>query len=245
MTSGPHYVYGVVPAGTRLPDDVQGVAAGRPVLLESGDLALLVSPVDDELELETRDNVLAHARVLDSVVLSAPVLPLRYGTVVDEPAEAVKEILDANGDEFTGMLEKLDGTAEFTLSATYVEESVLGDVAARNEAVRELAEATRGKPVEESRDERIRLGELVVKELSGMREGDAADLVEELEPVVREMVTHEPGTPTVVLDAALLVDLDAWERMDQAVEKAAERHAGRIHMRLVGPRAPYDFVPEE
>lgn len=237
-------MYGIAASGTPLPDGLTGVADSDLVLLESGDLALLASPLAEDVTLETRENLLAHARVLDTVALGAAVLPMRFGTVVEDSEDALREILDERRDDLGDLLAELQGTVQFTLTASYVEETIVGEVTAENETIRELAEATRGRPAEEQREERIRLGELVVGALAEKRVVDADDLLAELEPHVVGAVSREPGAPEVVLDVALLVDGSERDRLENAVEEAARRRAERIRLRLDGPRAPYDFVPE-
>jgi hypothetical protein len=46
------------------------------------------------------------------------------------------------------------------------------------------------------------------------------------------------------VNAAFLVARDHAKQFDDAVEEVGRNLAGRVRFRLLGPLAPYDFVPE-
>ena len=46
------------------------------------------------------------------------------------------------------------------------------------------------------------------------------------------------------MNASFLVDRDSAKQFDDAVDDVAQDLAGRVRFRLLGPLAPYDFVPE-
>ncbi|MQA80966.1 MAG: gas vesicle synthesis GvpLGvpF [Streptosporangiales bacterium] len=242
--SGPHYVYGVVRAGTTVPGGVVGVGGGEELYLLEGDgLALLAGPIDAAHHLATQRDVLAHARVLDAVAAGAPVLPMRYGTVVDDPAGAVDEIVGQSHERFAELLADLDGAAQYSLRATYHEETVLAEVLAEDPEIRELTEATRGQDPDIVYGPRVRLGELVVGALAAKRRADSTVVLAALTPHLRTAATREPGAPDEVLDVALLVDRSKRGRFEEAVDDVGRRTADRMRLRLIGPQAPYDFVP--
>lgn len=241
---GPHYVYGVVRTGTTVPRGLVGVGGSEELhLLEDDGLALLASPIDAGHQLATQQDVLAHTQVLDAVAADAPVLPMRYGTVVDDPAEAVDEIVGQAHDRFAELLADLDGAVQYTLRATYHEETVLAEVLAEDPEIRELSEATRGQDPDVAYGPRVRLGELVVGALTAKRRADSTMVLAALTPHLRTAATREPGAPDEVLDVALLVDRSKCARFEEAVDDVGRRTAGRMRLRLVGPQAPYDFVP--
>ena len=60
-----HYVYGVVRSDLELPPDLTGLDDQPVTLVASGDLAVLVSPVDENRTVARRADLFAHSRVLD------------------------------------------------------------------------------------------------------------------------------------------------------------------------------------
>jgi vacuolar-type H+-ATPase subunit E/Vma4 len=114
-----------------------------------------------------------------------------------------------------------------------------------DEEIRALREKIRELPEDASYYDRVRLGELVVHALEQRREGEGADIVEKLEPFAEAAVSNQLSAPDDVVNVAFLVERDRQEEFENAVEGVGEELAGRVRLRLLGPVAPYDFVPEE
>src|ERR687887_2506268 len=128
-------VYGIVPAKTPLdgvPTGIGGAPVGRVV---SGDLAALVSPVDDEDLHATRRDLLSHSAVLEHAVAAGPVLPLRFGIVLRDEDAVAKELLDPRRDELTALLERFERLVELRVKAFYDEEAVLREIGRSHPAI--------------------------------------------------------------------------------------------------------------
>ena len=76
------HIYGVVSAATRLPGLLLGRQQAPVRLVVHGDLAAAVSEIDADARLR-RDDLLAHARVPESLVEDSTVLPMRFGVIVE------------------------------------------------------------------------------------------------------------------------------------------------------------------
>ncbi|MGH3096611.1 MAG: GvpL/GvpF family gas vesicle protein [Streptosporangiales bacterium] len=234
-----YYLYGVMAARGDLPGDLVGVGGARDlVLLDAADLALLASPIEAGRDITTRDDLLAHSRVLDAVAARSDVLPLRFGTVADEGT--LEAGLGPALDRYAELLAELAGAVQYTLRARYLEEPLLREIVAEDPEIEHLSTATREQPVY---GQSVRLGELVVGVLGRKAAADAAAMLDALDPHIRAVESREPGTPEDVLDAALLVDRTGHTGLEEAVESLGKRESARMRLRLIGPQAPYDFVP--
>jgi hypothetical protein len=242
--TGTTYVYGIVPALTELPAGAVGVGdpGGELSLVRHGEVAAVVSGVADAA-LGTRRDLLRHSRLLDDLARGAPVLPLRFGAVLTGPRAVVDELLAPRHARFAGALAALDGRAQFTVKARYVEEAVLREVAGEPPVAR-LRERLRGRPSDATWYERIQLGELVAGAVARRRQADTAALVGELRRYASAVAWRPAAAEDGVVDAALLVDRAGWARLEHGLEGIAERHARRMRLRLLGPLAPYDFSQE-
>ncbi|MBO0889692.1 MAG: GvpL/GvpF family gas vesicle protein [Acidothermales bacterium] len=238
-----YYLYGVTHAGTKLPD-VDGVGAMRPRLVESDGLALLAGDVPPGITVATRENLLAHGHLLDAVAQRSTVLPMRFGMLVEDLDAVSADMLTARRDEYLAQLDELDGAVQFSLRATYDEDVVLAEILAEDDEIRQLNEATRGAPEEAMRAERVRLGELVVTAFGAKRPADAEAVLDRARSVARAVVARASGAPAAVVDAALLVDRERADELEEQLERLARELAPRIRLRLVGPQAPYDFVAD-
>jgi hypothetical protein len=238
------YVYGIIPAETSLPEGLTGTEGREVSLVEHGDLAAVVSEIRADRPLGTRDDLLAHERVVESVAADTTMVPLRFGAVVTTPAAVVEEMLAPHHDWFADVLAELDGLTEFTVLGTYVRDTVLREVLTEEPEAMRLRESLRDLPEEAGYYDRVRLGELIVKALEAKREVDNAALADALAPhAVAVAPRHAAGEDTAA-DVAFLVAEDEQPAFEEALDQLGHEWAGRIRLRMIGPLAPYDFVPE-
>jgi hypothetical protein len=241
----PTYVYGLVGAGAEIPDDLPGLGpSGRVSTIVHGGIAAIVGDVPDDRPLGTRDDLIAHETVLDTVAASVAVLPMRFPAVVEEKG-VVEELLAPNEDYFLEVLAGLEGRVQFALKGRFEQDAVLLEVVESDDEIRTLQERVRELPEDASYYDRVRLGELIVGALEERREVEAEKIYERLEPTAVEVAAHQPASPEDVVNAAFLVDRDRVQEFEDAVESLGSDLAGRVRLRLLGPLAPYDFVGEE
>lgn len=239
------YVYGLIDAGTELPADLTGLGpSGKVTTVAHGDVAAIVGDVPDDRPLGTRDDLLAHESVVDTVASVATVLPMRFPAVIREE-DVVPELLAPHHDHFVAALEALAGTVQYTLKGSYVQEVALREVLAARPEIRQLQDHVRELPEDASYYERVRLGEMVVEALEHLRDDESARLVERLQGVVLDTRDRQPPNPDDLVDVAFLVARDGQQPFVDAVEELGRELDGRARLRLLGPLAPYDFVPAE
>ncbi|MER7786741.1 GvpL/GvpF family gas vesicle protein [Streptomyces sp. NPDC097640] len=243
------YVYGVIPdeGADQAVKDLPAVGApDSPVtFVRDRGLAAVVSEVPMDQPLGTPDDLRAHARVLDSLAASGlPVLPLRFGTVERDPRAVAEELLTEGHDDFTWALDRLRGSAQFTLRARYVQDEVLREVLDEHVEARRLREELEGLPEDAGYDLRIQLGQLVVEAVGAKREVDAREIEQRVAPFALAVATSEPESAEGVVNAAFLIEDKQRGAFEQAAEELARRWNGRVRLRLLGPLAPYDFVAD-
>jgi hypothetical protein len=239
------YVYGLVGADTQLPDGLTGLGpSGKVSTVTHRDVAAIVSDVPGDRPLGTRDDLLAHEAVVDSVAASTAVLPMRFPAVVEEEG-IVEELLAPHHDRFVTALGELEGRVQYTLKGRYEQDVVLREVLEGDPEIQALQAEVRDLPEDATYHQRLRLGELVVAALEQRRDDEAAQLVERVEPHTVGVVAHHPGQPDDVVNAAFLVEREYAQGFEDAVEQLGEQLHGRVRLRLLGPLAPYDFVAGE
>ena len=237
------YVYGVVPASTRLPDGLVGTGGGRVRLVRHGALAAVISEIPACGALGTREDLHAHESVVASLAARTTMLPLRFSAVVTTADRVVTEMLGPYYDWFTGILADLEGRVEFSVSGAYVQDTVLREVLAEEPEVMRLRESLRGLPEDVGYYERVRLGELIVHALDAKREVDTEELVRTLSAHAVAVAPRSPVSEDTAADAAFLVADQDRVAFRKAVDELGYRWSGRIRLRVRGPLPPYDFVP--
>jgi hypothetical protein len=243
------YVYGVVreSGATTMVEDlpVVGSVDAKVTSVRHRGIAALVSEVSDDRPLGTPDDLRAHAQVLDSLAAAAvPVLPFRFGTVLRDEQAVADELLAGGYDDFLTALDRLEGSAQFTLKARYVQDVVLREVLAEQPEAQRLREELNSMPEDAGYYRRIQLGQLMAEAIAAKRDSDSVEIDRCLAPLAVAVAPDEPVAADAVADVSFLVERERRQAFEQAAEDLARRWHGRIRMRLLGPIAPYAFVTE-
>jgi hypothetical protein len=239
------YVYGIVPADVEIDEEASGVGdpPGHVELVRRGTIAAMVSDVRVDRPLNRPQDLLAYEQLLDQTATEVPVIPLRYGAVLTDRQAVEEELLADHHDEFAQALSNLEHCAEFVVRGRYVEEAVLAEVLSEYPEAAQLREQIQGMPVDASREHRIQLGEFLYQAITAKREADTRRVLDALAPhcehTVERMATHEEDAAHV----AVLARTDRQQEIEKALAELAEEWSGRVDLRLLGPMAPYDFVP--
>lgn len=156
------FIYGIVPSDVEPTPDAEGVGnpPGEVTAVPHGDLAALVSEVGLEEPMGRPADLTAYQTLLDGTAAVAPVLPVRFGTVVTGP-DAVEDLLAAHHDRFAAALDEFEDRMQYTVHGRFDEEETISDFLAENAAAAALADQVRGRPEAETREQRIRLGEMI------------------------------------------------------------------------------------
>ncbi|NJP31545.1 GvpL/GvpF family gas vesicle protein [Micromonospora thermarum] len=237
------FIYGIVPSDVEPTPDAQGVGdpPGDVDVVRHGELAALVSEVALEEPVGRPADLTAYEALLDGTAAVAPVLPVRFGTVVTGP-DAVQDLLEAHHDRFAAALDEFENRVQYTVHGRFDEQEVLSEILAADRRAADLAEQVRGRPEAETREQRIRFGEMISQAVELRREAANSELVEALTPYA---VLNAPRAPSHEMDAvnvAFLVEADGEEDFVRELEDFAEQRRDLIRMRILGPLAPYDFV---
>lgn len=246
------FVYGIVLAGTVLPDDpgdpgdeVVGLTGEPPTVVDHGDIAALVDVIDTDRALGTRADLLTYSKVLDAVAAAAtPVVPVRFGSLLVDLEEVTTELLAANHEHFAALLDELAGRVQYIVRARYHPDVALAEVVTERDDIAALREQTRDEPEELTYQRRIRLGELVAGALEQKRSVDAQPMIDAVAAHAASYRVREVAGQDDLVEIALLMDLAAVPDLEAAAETLAEAHHERVRMQLRGPIAPYDFVPD-
>ena len=240
-----YYVYGIVPADAPVEVVAEAGLGGQVELYTDGSVGALVEAVEIDRPLGRRRDLVAHSTVLNTMAAHGPVLPMRFGSVVDGERAVVDELLAPQQEHFLEMLDQVAGRVQFTLRAHYVLDTVLAEIVAGDREIAQLRRETADLPEDATHFKRIRLGELVSKAVDARRRADADDLISRIAPLVEDWVAREVAGMDTMADYALLVSSDKQGELEAAAEVLAAELDGRVRLSLAGPMAVFDFVPEQ
>jgi hypothetical protein len=206
------------------------------------DLAAVVSDATHDDYDVTRENLLAHQRVITQAMTRSDVLPVSFGTVAASDQQVQEQLLHCAADDLHRSLEYVRGRIEFDLKVLWNEERLFAEIIAEDDDIRALLDSLTGHPREATQYERIHLGELVAAVLQRKSEAEAASLLDALEPLAVETWLNDNLGDMMLLNAAFLVDKTQEQAFNARVQALGEAQAGRQIFQYVGPLPPYNFV---
>ena len=239
------YVYAVVAADADLPVDLEpvGGSADGVAIIEHGELAAVVSDVPVDKPLGRRADLMAHERVVNTIAAETTVLPMRFGGVVSDDRAVIDELLAQHHDWFHRALDELDGCVEFVLHGRYDQDVLFGRILQQNPDIARISEQVRDQDPDATYYERIRLGEAIAREVEGARAVDATTAEQWLGPYAEALLPKDVESEDGAVHLAVLVHRDRRTDFEQAVDSRGDDWGERVELRLIGPVAPFDFLP--
>lgn len=241
------YVYGVIAggAGSGWRPSADGVDDQPVELVEHGELAALVSDAPRVPVRANRRNLMAHSRVLQSVIGERCVLPMRFGVVMPDRGAVAEELLAQNAEWLNAQLRVFETYVELDVRALCPEEELLRAVVRERPQLAELRESLRGRPGPATYYERIRLGELVAGAVAEKREEIAGWVAGSLGRLAAATKLGDPLHEQMLANVAFLVDRERVQEFDAAVDALDRELDDEIRLRYNGPLPPHNFVDVE
>lgn len=227
------HAYGVVAAGSRLPEGMPGRQGGTPRLVADDELAVVVSELDDQARVG-RDDLVTHAHLLEALAERDTVVPLRFGVVLPDEETVRREFLDRQRAELKRLLETFDGLIQLTVRAGYEEEAALREVVTRDPAL--------AAPAGRDMAAQIARGEAVAAGLAALRDHDEDLFVQALAPHAEATVVEEVRGAYEVARLFFLVRRQRRSTFDAMVSQLRDEAPERLRIRYVGPQPPYAFL---
>ncbi len=210
--------------------------------VHQGDLAAVVSDSPSDAFEARRRNMMAHTAVLEEVMSSFTILPLRFSTVAPDVELVRDKLLGERRDELLSLWREMDGRVELGLKAFWHEDTLFQGIVDENPQIRSLRDSLAGRPAEETHAERMKLGELVEVAMKQRRQRDSELILSRLRPLTHNVAINDNYGERMVLNAAFLVDKDAEPRVDEAVQQLDTELGQRLMFKYVGSVPPYNFV---
>lgn len=237
----PIYVYGVLPARARVPRDVHGIGDAEVQVLSHDCIGALTSRMPSR-PLGTAGDLRAHARVIEAIHQSCPVLPMRFGSALADPDAVISGLLEPNSAMFAAALERVENHEQFIVKGRYNDGAAFAEVLAEQPQIARMSAWLRERDANTHRLEAIQLGTLVARALEQKQQADMQVMREFLQPRVTAIAERVPASPETAVDAAFLVQRPDKSAFEQAAEELGRRWHNRIRLRLVGPLPAYDFT---
>ncbi len=225
--------------GIRVPESVTGVGGFGVRLMKAEDLLVGVSQSDDTPVAITRDNVVAHERVVRSVFEHTTLLPFRFGNIVEEAQ--LRSYLHSHREALRSRLLFLRGCVEMSVKVIW---QTSDQVSAETEVVPVITDSY----LDHAKGG-VGVGFLMAKRQEILRDQMLADKATDIaswlkerlgSSICKDQVSVRPRDKLVVAAAHLVARSDL-ERYRGELDKArAERP--ELHFLTSGPWPPYSFA---
>ena len=235
------YVYCIIQSGEALRFGSLGIGA-EPADVHTvnyKDIAAVVSDTRIEIHDPTRENVLAHERVNETVMRKHTVIPMSFGTVF-KTRDDIVELLRSAYDAFHDVLVKMQGKLEFGLKVLWDREVMIREIERADEDIRNLKEQI-GAQKGSTYFARMQYGRLVDVALQSMSEKYLAEIFEALRGVAVASRANKPIGDKMIMNAAFLVSREQEADFDARVKTLGAKY-DRLTFRYTGPWPPYNFV---
>src|SRR6267378_1100249 len=212
------YVYCIIQASDPLRFGPLGIGADPAEVhtVNYKDIAAVVSDTPIEVHDPTRENVLAHERVNETVMRKHTVIPMSFGTVF-KTRDDIVELLRSAYDAFHDVLVKMQDKLEFGLKVLWDREVMIREIERVDEDISNLKNqigAQKGSTY-----------------FARMQYGRLADASRANKPIGDKMI----------LNAAFLVSRDKEQAFDQRIKQIGAKH-DKLTFKYTGPWPPYNFV---
>jgi hypothetical protein len=237
------YVYCIIKATEPREFGQIGIGEGgrRVYTVCHGDLAAVVSDTPLRIYDPTRENVLAHEFVNETVMREHTLIPMSFGTLFRTEGDII-QLLRSTYDTFAEVLEQIHGKIEFGLKVLWDRERVLASLGEDDAEIARLREEIEQNSGGATYFARMQLGRRVELALEEAGERYVRDIIDTLRPACVASKANKPIGERMVMNAAFLVDRTQEAAFDERVKAASRKFEGMLSFKYTGPWPPYNFV---
>jgi hypothetical protein len=203
------------------------------------DMAAVVSDVPIAPLDSTRENVLGHERVNETVMRDHTVIPMSFGTIF-KTREDILELLRSAYEAFADVLAKMQDKLEFGLKVLWDRDEIVRAIEQEDEDIHRLKSEISSQKGS-TYFARMQYGRLIDAALQQRSERYVAEFLQRLRDVsVASRVNRAIGDK-MIMNAAFLVQREHEPAFDQRIKEIASRY-DKLTFKYTGPWPPYNFV---
>ncbi|HXQ77642.1 MAG TPA: GvpL/GvpF family gas vesicle protein [Gemmatimonadaceae bacterium] len=239
---GGKYVYCIIRSDRQREFGAIGIGGGQRVFTVAfHDLAAVVSDTAVVIYDPTRENVLAHEFVNETVMKEHTVIPMAFGTVF-RSEDDVTELLRSTYQAFSDVLEKMQDKIEFGLKVLWDREKVIANIERENDEIRRLKDEISRHTASSTYFARMQLGRLIDSALEEVGQRYVNDIHDQIKRVAVASRSNKPIGDRMILNAAFLVDRAQEQAFDERVKETSRKYEELLTFKYSGPWPPYNFV---
>ena len=191
--------------------------------------------------------LIKHQQVIECLMQAGPLLPLKFGTILNDEAQVVL-MLAQGEDTFRTALTRFGGLVQMEVVVLWKVQKIFAEIGLEEAVVQARQQIATCAP-EDSLNHKIALGQMVQAGLERRRSALQAEILPALSAVARDIITNSLMDDTMVMNVALLLDQVGVQALDETLDNLDAELTSRddldglqLNFRRVGPLAPYSFA---
>jgi Gas vesicle synthesis protein GvpL/GvpF len=240
-TNRGRYVYCIIRASQPLRFGAIGMDEQSPEVytINYRDMSAVVSDVPIAPLDSTRENVLAHERVNETVMREHTVIPMSFGTIF-KTRDDIGELLRSAYEAFADVLAKMQDKLEFGLKVLWDRDEIVKAIELEDEDIHRLKTEISSQKGS-TYFARMQYGRLIDAALQQRSERYVGEFLQRLRDVsVASRVNNAIGDK-MIMNAAFLVQREQEPAFDRRIKDIAS-HYDKLTFKYTGPWPPYNFV---
>ena len=240
------YIYGIINANHRQEFGQIGIGGRGDAVytVPYQDVAAIVSSSPKVKYPVTRDNTIAHARVLEKVVEAYTILPVRFCTIATNEEIIVERVLKTRYQEFLDLLREMNGKMELGIRARWIDlNAIFAEVVEEKKDIKALKNALlRERNEQRKYASTIKIGQLVQEALQEKKKREAEELLTALKPLSLDWKENQFYGDMNLVNAAFLVASEKERDFDRKINELEKIHKERKQLKYTASIVPYNFV---
>ena len=241
-----YYLYGILASGDKREFGPIGIGKREDVVytLPYQDIAAIVSHSPIVKYPVTRENSMAHAKVLDRAVEEGTVLPVRFSTISEGEGLIIEKVLQPRYQEFVDLMRKMEGKLELRVRARWPDmDAIFAEVVEEDKDIKSLKEELlHEKDAQKKRAGMVKVGEMIQKDLEEKKKREAEELFETLKPLALEWRENQIYGDMNLINVAFLVAKEKEADFDKKVADLDSTYGKRKQLKYTRSLVPYNFV---
>lgn len=215
------------------------------------ELSMIVSNHPMTKFVVSRENMLAHERVIEEVMKEFDsVLPVRFGTVASNTDE-IRNLLDRRYREFKILLRDMDHKVELGVKGIWRDMDIIfKEIVEEEKEIKRAKEGIQNDSGKKNIHDRIEVGRMVEEALVKKKEKEAERIIDALRRTFFDCKLNMSIGKEMFINAAFLVDKGREKEFDNIMDDLSDEYKERIKFLYAGPLPIFNFVniiiyPEE
>jgi len=241
-----YYIYGVIAESSRRQFGPIGIGGKGDLVytLPYQELAAIISRSPVVKYPVTRENSMAHIKVLEKAMEEYTVLPVRFCTIADKEEIILENVLKTRYQEFIDLSREMQGKIELGVRTLWTDlDAIFHELTEENKDIKALKKDLLSEMNEQRQYAgKIKIGQMVQRALEDKKKREAKELLEALRPLSLDCKENRIYGDMNLVNAAFLVTKEKEREFDQKVRELERIYGERKKIKYVGPVVPYNFV---